>query len=259
MFVGLSLDFDGPLALLQIPDVVVELDREIALPHRQHGPHELGNLLQQIQHVDVRLLLIVKMRLPRVGGEADQFAPLARVDMRRRGLLAMRRSVAVLAVAISIAISVAAGLAQSRMTASVRIQPERLEGQPFGCGSESQQQGTGRFSIPMLCLRCRSMAVSGEGRGRFRRQVIGQRRNLIRNQFLNLVQAGNRDGPGKFGIRGRRTHRESVGPPVDDRVVLLLVDLAVDDRVHDRQLDLANLAVAINAAALFQLVGAEVL
>jgi len=120
----------------------------------------------------------------------------------------MNRSISILAIAIP----VAAGLAQSSTSASVRIQPERLEGQPFNRGPENQQQGDVPLLHPRSCLPGRSMVVSGEGHGWFGRQIIGQRRNLIRHQFLDLVQAGHGDSPGKFGIRRRRANRKSVGP-----------------------------------------------
>ena len=254
---GVRLDLDRPLALDQVRRVVVELGDEIPAPDRQRGAQELRDLLQQVEDVDVRFLLVMKMRLAGVGREADQLAALARTDVRRRGALAVSGAVAVPgAIAVPVAIPVAVGIAQRGGAGRVRIHPKRLESQAFGPGVENEDQ---RTRSPVGFAVAGGAVAGGRSGGLGRgRQSAGQGRHLVGHQFFNFVQAGHRDGPRQFGIRGGGTHGKAVRAPVDHGVLLLLFDLAVDDRVLVRQLDLPDLAVAIHAAALFQLGDAEI-
>ena len=88
--VRLRLDLDRPFTFREVRRVVVELDDEIAPPHWQHRPDELRDLLQQIEQINVRLLPVVKMRLPGIGGQADELAPLAGADVRQPAVAVLR-------------------------------------------------------------------------------------------------------------------------------------------------------------------------
>ena len=74
---GHRLDFHDARALEQIGRFLIHLDREKPSPRRQHGLQKIRDLHERFHDVSARILIILKVRLACIGGEADEFRPLA--------------------------------------------------------------------------------------------------------------------------------------------------------------------------------------
>jgi len=71
------LDLDCPRALDQVRRLVIELDGEHPAPRRQRRLQEIRNLDERLQQIRAGLVLIVEVRLARIGREPDEFRTLA--------------------------------------------------------------------------------------------------------------------------------------------------------------------------------------
>ncbi len=161
---GVGLDFHRALALQQVRGILIEFDGEITPPHRQQGAQEFRDLRQQVEHIDVRLLVVMEVRLAGVGRETDEFAAFAGADVGRRGAVA---------IGMPVAIAVAVGLTQRGGAGLVGIQPERLEGQSLNLRFKNQQErprGAAVFAVGGRTVRGRN-----QGRRRLGGQLAGQR------------------------------------------------------------------------------------
>src|SRR5690606_3393869 len=90
-----------------------------------------------------------------------------------------------------------------------------------------------------------------------RRGSLGQRRNRVGDQLLDLVQARSRQCVRDITIGRRGANRETVVAPLDDRVFVLLVDAPVNDRILRRQFQFAHLAVTIDSVTGLELLRTE--
>ena len=104
----------------------------------------------------------------------------------------------------------------------------------------------------------RARGESGDRRGTLRRRggaggFPGQRGNFVRNQLLDLVQAGHRQCAGDIGVRRRGPHLHALRSPLDHRVLVPFLHAAVHNCVVIRQLQFPDIPRHVDFPALFQL------
>jgi hypothetical protein len=90
-------------------------------PRRHHRAQEIRDLDQRLEHVEPRVVVIMKVRLARIGGEADQFRALTGSHMAVATRVRFRP--------------------ESRMAGLVIVlQPHRLKGEAHRLGLEDEHQ-----------------------------------------------------------------------------------------------------------------------
>ena len=268
---GYGLDLDGARALQEVGRLVVELDVEELLPRRHHRLQEIRNLHERLHDVDARLLIVVEVRLARVGREADQLGALARGNV---------------AVAVGVSVRPERGV----LGLLVRLQPRGLKGQARSLRLEHEDQRTrraavrgtiaggrcpggraaagvaiaitvtagcgsraGRAAAEAVVGTAEAMAVARGGPRRIRRQ----RGDFIRHEFLDLVQAGDRKSMRQLVIGRRGAHAQPGVGPFDDRIFVSFLHPAMHNRILVGELELAHLAIHVNLPPLLELRCAE--
>ncbi len=250
---GLDLDRTG--ALEQVGGLVVELHREEPFPGREDGAEEVGDLDQGLQQVEAGVLLVVEVGLTGVSGEADELGAFGGGGVGVAGGLCL-------------------GPERGEAFAAVPLVPDGLEGEPGGLGLEGQHQRTARGAR----RRARRGGGGGgrDGRGGPRHRAGGTRHrggprtraergpridrqggNLVRHEFLDLVQPGDGERLGDLRVRRRRAHADTRLVPFDHGVLVALLHPSVDDGVVVSQLQFADLALDVDLPPTLQLIAGE--
>ena len=152
------------------------------------------------------------------------------------------------------------GLAEGRKAVfSVGVLPVGLECEAGGFGFKDEDEGAdggggcrggGRLGG---CGRGDRHTVGGGGgfRGGLRSgdRFAGKRRYFVGDELFDLVQAGDGERVGDLGVGGGGADVEGVALPFDDGVLFVFIDASVDDGVVGGDLQFADFAVAVDAAA----------
>ena len=82
---------------------------------------------------------------------------------------------------------------------------------------------------------------------------IRQRRDLIGHQLLDLMQPRYSQCFSDIGIRRGRPHAQAIRAPLDDRILVLLLDPAMHNRIFVSEFQFTDLTLAVDAGSFIQL------
>ena len=227
---GHGLDLDDPGALLEVAHLDVELDAELLFPVWQQVAQETGDVGQRVQGVAVRGLVVAEVGLAGVGRQRDELGPLGR--RRRVGRVAQRGNAATAAF------------------------PVGQEHEAVGRRGETQHQvAGGRVGLgPVRPVR---LAVPVGGRNHRRHRPGQERRHLVHQQFLDLVQPRHGNRVGQHQVGGGGPHLDPVAVPLDHGVFLAFLDLPVDNGIRGSEFDLPDFTIPVHLVPALHVGGVE--